>query len=51
MKRNAYKSVNAMALREILNNYLPSDLIYSKKSGFSIPLKEWLSAIRIKRMG
>ena len=42
-KEMLYKSTGKLVLREILNKYLPSDLIYSKKSGFSIPLAEWLS--------
>lgn len=42
-KEMLYKSTGKLVLRKILNKYLPSELIYSKKSGFSIPLAEWLS--------
>ena len=42
-KEMLYKSTGKLVLREILKKYLPSELIYSKKSGFSIPLAEWLS--------
>ena len=30
-------------LKKILENYLPKDLIYRKKWGFSIPMVDWLS--------
>lgn len=38
-KRNG---VNKWILKEILKEYLPNDLIYRTKWGFSIPLSQWL---------
>lgn len=41
-KYKVSKTTNKYLLRKVLENYLPKNLISSKKKGFSIPLGHWM---------
>ena len=41
-KYKVSKTTNKYLLRKVLENYLPKNLILSKKKGFSIPLGHWM---------
>jgi len=47
MKLNGSQS--KYLLKKILKKYLPDEIIYRKKMGFDIPLKQWVKAILFER--